>query len=681
MPKRKYYRKIYPKKSFFSDNKKKAVFLVLKIGFFIFLFLFISVVSIFLYYAKDFPRPEKFTERQLSQSTKIYDRTGKILLYEIYGEEKRTVVLLDKIPEYLKKAVIATEDANFYKHFGVDPRGIARAVLSDLKIGEPVYGGSTIPQQLIRSTFLTTQKTAERKTREIVLALELDRRYSKDQILEWYLNQIPFGQNTYGVEAASQTYFKKSVSEISLSEAAVLTALVKAPSALSPYGENKSKLMERKNYVLDRMESLNFISKEEKEKAQNEEIKFAEILQPIKAPHFVLYVKDYLEQKYGEDFLKEKGLRVYTSLDWELQEIAEKAIEEGGKNNEKYGAFNSSFVAIDPKTGQILAMVGSKNFFGDPYPKDCTPGKNCLFEPNPNVTLLGRQPGSAFKPFVYATAFKKGFDDKIQVLDESTNFGIWGGKEYIPQNYDGKFRGIVTLREGLAQSLNIPSVKVLYLIGSDEKIEKLEINNFLGKEGVFSKGLKESIKTAKEIGITTLTQPISFYGPSIVLGGGEVKLLEMVSAYGVFAQEGLKMPIVFITKISDSNNNIIEKNKGDQKRVLDTEVARLINSILSDNEARAPIFGLRSPLYFENFEVAAKTGTTEGYKDGWIIGYTPSIVAGVWTGNNNNSPMKKEPGVVLAGPIWRAFMDKALLKFPKENFIKPSEAKPEEPPS
>jgi penicillin-binding protein 1A len=665
MPKRKYYRKIYPKKSFFSHNKKRLFFTFLKILFFTFLSLSLSAISLFLYYAKDFPRPERFTERQLFQSTKIYDRSGEVLLYEIYGEEKRTVISLEKIPDYLKKAVIATEDANFYRHFGVDPRGIVRAILSDLKIGKPLYGGSTIPQQLIRSTFLTTQKTAERKTREIVLALELDRRYSKDQILEWYLNQIPFGQNAYGVEAASQTYFKKPVSEISLAEAAVLTALIKAPSYLSPYGEHKNELLERKDYVLDRMESLGFISHEDGERVKKEEIKFAEVLQPIKAPHFVFYIKDYLESKYGEDFLKERGLKVYTSLDWELQEIAEKAVKEGAKNNEKYKAFNTSLVAIDPKTGQVLAMVGSKDFFGSPYPEGCIPGKNCLFEPQPNVTLLGRQPGSAFKPFVYATAFKKGFDDKYIVIDEQTNFGNWGGEDYIPQNYDGKFRGPVTLRQALAQSLNVPSVKVLL--------------NLADSEEVFRSGEKpDSIKTAEDFGITTLKPP---YGPSIVLGGWEVKLLEMVSAYGVFAQDGLRLPLVSVIKIMDSNGNIIEENRKDPKRVLDAEVARLINNILSDNEARTPIFGPRSPLYFEQFEVAAKTGTTEKFRDGWIIGYTPSIVAGVWTGNNDGSPMLKEPGVVLAGPIWRAFMEKALLKFPKENFPKPLEVKSETPPS
>jgi len=656
MPKRKYYRKTYPPKSLLPKNKRRYFFLFLKIFGFLFLTFIILAASLFIYYAKDFPRPEKFTERQLAQSTKIYDRTGKVLLYEIYGEEKRTVVPLSTVPDKLKNAVIATEDANFYHHFGVDLKGIIRAILSDLKIGRAVYGGSTIPQQLIRSTFLTPEKSAERKTREIVLALELDRRYSKDQILEWYLNQIPFGQNTYGAEAASQTYFKKSVSEISLAEAATLTALIQAPSYLSPYGEHKTDLLERKNYVLDRMEILGYITKEEAENAKKEEIKFAEVLQPIKAPHFVMYIKDQLESEYGEEFLKEKGLKVLTSLDWDLQQAAEKAVEQGAKNNEKYRDFNASLAAIDPKTGQILAMVGSKDFFGKPYPEGCIPGKNCLFEPQPNVALLGRQPGSAFKPFIYATAFEKGFDDNYIVIDEQTNFGNWGGKDYIPQNYDGKFRGPVTLRQALAQSLNVPSVKVLL--------------NLADSEAVFRSGEEpDSIKTAKLLGITTLKPP---YGPSIVLGGWEVKLLDMVSAYGVFAQDGLKVPPNSILEITDAEGNIIKENKKDQQRVLEAEVARLINNILSDNTARAPIFGNKSIMHFDQFEVAAKTGTTEGFKDGWIIGYTPSLVVGVWTGNNDSSLMQKEPGVVLAGPIWRSFMDVALLKFPKESFQKPT---------
>ena len=642
MPKRKYYREIYQK-------SKKINFLknFLKFSIFFLLFLFFSLLFLFIYYAKDLPRPEKFTERPFIQSTKIYDRSGEVLLYEMYGEEKRTLVPLEVIPDYLKKAVMVAEDANFYHHFGIDFKGIIRAALINLKIMKPVYGGSTIPQQLIRSAFFSLEKTAERKIREVILALELDRRYSKDQILEWYLNQVPFGSNTYGVEAASQTYFRKPVSQVSLAEAAILAALIRAPSYLSPYGEHKDELLIRKNYILERMVEGGYLTKETVEEVKETEISFAKILQPIKAPHFVMYVRDYLIEEYGEDFLKERGLRVYTSLDWEFQKEAEKTLEEGVKLNEKYRAFNAGLSAIDPKTGQILALVGSADYFANPFPQGCLVGKNCLFEPEFNVVTgtksqPGRQPGSAFKPFVYATAFKKGYDDKTVVIDEETNFGIWGGKEYIPQNYDGRFRGPVTLREGLGQSLNVPSVKVLLDMA----------------------GLEESIKTSQDLGITTLKPP---FGPSIVLGGWEVKLLEMVSAYGVFAAEGLKIAPVSILKIEDSKGNIIEENKKTPKRVLEVQVARMINDILSDNEVRAPIFGLRSPLYFGDYQVAAKTGTTEDFKDGWIIGYTPLIVAGVWVGNNDNSPMKKEPGVVLAGPIWHNFMEKALLKYSKDS--------------
>lgn len=635
MPKRKYYRKIYQK-----GQKKKFLwpfFTLLKWLFFVFLFSIFLVFALFIYYAKDLPRPEKFTERELFQSTKIYDREGKVILYEIFGEEKRTWVDLEKIPDHLKKAIIATEDANFYRHKGLDFEAIIRAILTDLKIGKFAYGASTIPQQLVRSTYLSLKKTPERKIREVILALELERRYSKDQILEWYLNQIPFGRNAYGVEAASQVYFEKSVSEISLAEAAVLAALIKAPSYYSAEN-NFEDLLKRRNYILDRMKNENFITKEEAEAAKGEQLKIVKVKYQIKAPHFVMYVRDYLIQKYGEDFLREKGLKVYTSLDWELQKWAEEIVLEKAEINKKYKAYNAALVAIDPNTGEILAMVGSKNWFGEPEPKNCLPGKNCLFEPHPNVALRGRQPGSAFKPFVYATAFKKGYDDKVVVIDEETNFGT-AENPYIPQNYDGRFRGPVTLRAALAQSLNVPAVKVLRDLA----------------------GLEDSIKTAKELGITTLNKPPSFYGLSIVLGGAEVKLLDMVSAYGVFATEGLQVSPVSILKIEDVNGKIIKENKKTPKRVLEPEVAQLINDVLSDNEARAPIFGWHSRLYFENYKVSAKTGTTQNYKDGWTIGYTPSIVVGVWVGNNDNTPMEKL-GEALAGPIWRAFMEKVLSR-------------------
>jgi len=646
MARRRYPRKIYKK----GESK---ISLFLKFFVFCFLLFVFGFLALFFNYAKDLPRPEIFAERELAQSTKIYDRTGETLLYEVFAEEKRTRVSLSVIPEYLKAAIISAEDANFYHHFGIDPRGILRAILADLKIGQPVYGGSTIPQQLIRSTFLSIEKTAERKVREIILALELDRRYSKEQTLEWYLNQVPFGQNAFGVEAASQTYFKKSVSEISLAEAAILAALIRAPSRLSPYNEEgKKELLTRKDYVLDRMVNEKYLAAEKAAEAKGEEIKFVEKRIEIKAPYFTLWVKQQLEDEFGEDFLKKKGLKIYTSLDWEFQEIAEEAVKEGMERNKIYNAHNLGLVAIDPKTGEVLSMtVGNGDYFAPPFPEGCTPGQNCLFDPQFNVVVgtaenPGRQPGSAFKPFVYATAFKKEFDDKYTVVDELTNFGSWGGKDFVPQNYDERFRGPVTLRQALAQSLNVPSVKVLLNLA----------------------GLDDSIKTAQDLGITTLKPP---YGPAIVLGGWEVKLIDITSAYGVFATEGLKVPPVSILKIEDSQGTIIKENRKIQKRVLEKNVCRLINDILSDNEARAPIFGLRSNMYFENYQVAAKTGTTEDFRDGWIIGYTPSIVTGVWVGNNDNTPMKKEPGVVLAGPVFHQFMEKVLVKYPRENFQKP----------
>ncbi len=584
------------------------------------------------------PRPEKFTERQMALPTKIYDRTGNVLLYTIFGEEKREIVSLSQIPDYLQKAVIAGEDRNFYHHFGIDIKGLARAILADLKLKEPVQGASTISQQLIRSTFLTPEKTIKRKVREIILTLELDRRYSKDQILEWYLNQIPFGSNTYGIEAASETFFSKRAMDLTLAEAATLATLIKAPTYLSPYGEHKDELLERKDYILQIMAKEGYISEEQAEIAKKEEVKFRKPLTSIEAPHFVLYVKKLLTEEYGQDYLTKEGLKVYTTLDMELQESAEEIVKKNVEKNRKYRAYNAALVAMSPKTGEILALVGSADYFGESLPKDCSPGKNCLFEPEFDAATLGlRQPGSAFKPFVYAAAFQKGFSDKYIVMDEETNFGIWGGKSYIPQNYDGKFRGPVTLRQALAQSLNVPSVKVLVNLAS----------------------IKNSVEMAKNLGITTL-RDYTYYGPSLVLGGGEVKLLEMVAAYSVFASEGFSNKPVAILKVENSRGNIIKEYKPNPKKVLNSEVAKLITSILADNEARAPIFGINSVLNLPGTSV--KTGTTQFFNDAWTIGYTSKIVTGIWVGNNDNSSNAKEPGIGMAAPIWREFVEKALEK-------------------
>ena len=645
MAKRKLNIQVYKK-----NRRIKFLGLILKLSGFCLILCVFGSLFLFIHYSKDLPRPEKFTEKQLIRPTRIYDRTGEILLYEIYGEEKRIVVPIEKIPEHMKQAVITAEDANFYNHFGLDIRGIFRAVMFNIRQKGAIQGASTITQQLIRSCFLTPEKTAERKIREIILTLELERKYTKDQILEWYLNQVPFGSNCYGVESASQTYFKKSVSDISLNESALLASLIKAPTYFSPYGKHKDELFARKNYILSRMELLDYISETELDELKNSEIEFArQITSIIKAPHFALYVKKQLEQEYGTEFLRQKGLKVYTTLNWDLQEQAEIIISEKSKINENHNAFNASLVAINPKTGEILTMVGSKDYFGELYPKDCVPRKNCSFEPDFNIaTLSSRQPGSAFKPFAYAKAFEKGFTPDTVLWDALTNFGVWGAEPYVPENYDEKFRGPISLRSALAQSINVPSVKVLYLAG-----------------------IRDTINFAKSLGITTLNEKPSFYGLSLVLGGGEVKLLDITSAYGVFASRGLKIPPQTILKIEDLDGNIIKENKKTAQRILETNVADLINNILSDNEARTPMFGPRSALYIDGYDVAAKTGTTQEYKDAWVIGYTPTIAVGVWVGNNDNSVMKKEPGVVIAGPIWNLFMIKAITYFPKENFHKP----------
>jgi 1A family penicillin-binding protein len=655
MPERKFFRKVY--------KKNKALYWLLKFLVPALLLAILVPFLVFIFFAKDLPRPESFTEKQFVQSTKILDRTGKVLLYEIYGEEKRTLVPLSSVPEFMKNAVIVTEDSNFYNNIGIDPKGILRSILVNLHIKESVYsgsiiGGSTIPQQLIRSTFLTNEKTIQRKIREIVLSLELNRRYSKDQILEWYLSQIPFGSNSYGVEAASQTYFGKSVSDISLPQAAILAALIQAPSRLSPFGNHKDELLARKDYVLSRLADEGFLTKEKAQEAQKEEIKFIEEPTQIRAPYFSLWVKQQIADKYGEEALMKDGLKIYTSLDWDIQQMTEKATKAGIERNKIYNAYNAGSVVIDPKTGEVLAMtVGTGDYYADQYPKNCTAGVDCLFDPKFNVVVgtkssPGRQPGSSFKPFIYVTAFKNGYNDKTIVNDELTSFGIWGGEEYIPQNYDGLFRGPVTIRQALSQSLNVPAVKVLMNLA----------------------GLQASIKTAQDMGITTLTPP---YGPAIVLGGWEVKLLDMASAYGVFATEGLRVPPVSILKIEDQQGNIIEENKKTPERVLGKEECRLINDILSDNVARTPMFGATSHLYFENYQVAAKTGTTDNFRDCWTIGYSPSVVVGVWTGNNNNESMiRRQPAATVAGPIFHEIMENILSSSPVEYFTKPKGAEP-----
>ncbi len=664
------FKKLSQKTKNFSKKKWVKVILGIgKYGVFAFLAFCIFILFLFFYYTYNLPQPEQFTQTPLIQSTKIYDRTGKVLLYDIYGEEKREVVPFNKISDNLKHSIVASEDARFYQHGGVDLQAIVRSILVDLKLQATSQGGSTITQQLIRSVYLSNEKTIGRKVREIVLSIQLEKKYSKDQILDWYLNEIPFGQNAYGAEAAAQTYFNKPASDLSLAQSALLTALVQAPSYYSPYGSHKTGLLQRKDYVLTRMHDLGHITQQEMTDAQKEELVFSGNTARIKAPFFVMYVQQYLENKYGNDFLKTHGLKVYTSLDWQLQDYVEQTIKDADKTNLSFSANNTASVVIDPHTGEILSLVGSKDYFGKSYPAGCDqkgPGK-CLFDPNFDVATMGlRQPGSSFKPFVYAAAFKKGYTPNTILWDVKTEFNTncsadasqtqdaFGSKCYNPQDYDGQYRGPVSLRSALSQSLNIPAVELLYLTG-----------------------LTDSLKTAHDMGITTLNDPTS-YGLSLVLGGGEVNLLDMTSAYGVFATEGEKVSPVSILKIEDNSGSIIEQNSKQPTKVLDTQVARLVNDVLSDNDARSPIFGVNNPLHFNNYQVAAKTGTTQYLNDGWTMGYSPFAAVGVWVGNNDNSSTTNA-GVGLAAPIWHKIMEKLLTTHPVENFIPPNQQQTQNP--
>jgi len=616
---------------------KKNIRIIFKIVLGLFLGALLCGAAVFIYFAQDLPDPSKISERNLTESTKIFDRTGQVILYDIHGEEKRTVVPFDQISQVAQDATIAIEDSNFFNHGGLDFKGITRAFIYDLLGKKISQGGSTITQQFIKISLLTSEQTLSRKIKEAVLAIELEQKYSKKEILGFYLNEIPYGSNAYGVEAAAQTFFNKHAQDLDLAESAFLAALIKAPSFYSPYGSHPEELKSRQGLVLDRMAGLNFITKEEAAAAKKEKLNLAPRAQGLKAPHFVMYVKEYLEQKYGADYVQKAGLKVYTTLDWDLQTIAEQIVSEGAQNNwKKYRAYNAAFAAVDPKTGQILALVGSRDYF------------DLEHDGNVNVALRDRQPGSSFKPFAYAQAFKNGYTPDTILFDLKTEFnpncpadGLaekdqYGLDCYNPGDYDDKFRGPVTMRQAIAQSLNIPSVQVLYLAG-----------------------IADTIKLAKSMGIGTLNQP-ERYGLSLVLGGGEVKLLDEVAAYGVFANDGIKNEKTAILKIEDAKGNIIERFQSQPEKVLEPQISRMISDVLSDNTARAPIFGANSALYFPDRPVAAKTGTTEGYRDAWTLGYTSSLAAGVWVGNNDNSAMARAgAGIAAAGPLWHDFFQKA----------------------
>lgn len=606
--------------------------------------LFILVLALFMFlsgtlilWAISLPIPDfkGFDERIVTESTKIYDRTGEILLYDVYRDVKRTRVPFEEISPEIKRATIAIEDDKFYSHKGVRPTAILRAAITG------IGGGSTITQQLVKNSLLSQERKFSRKIKEALLAVKLEKVKTKDEILTLYLNEIPYGGNIYGVEEASQAFFKKSAKDVTLAEAVYLAAIPKAPTRLSPYGTHIDELEARKNLVLDRMVATKVITKEEADKIKTEKVIFNPLEgQGIKAPHFVFMIKDYLEQNYGEGVVENRGFKVITTIDYDLQQKAEASIAKFADSNEKnFKAKNASIVAIDPKTGQILSLVGSRNYF------------DTANDGNFNIALAHRQPGSAFKPFVYAAAFAKGYQPETVLFDLETQFSTNCAADdfsdkpgcYSPQNYDNTFRGPMSLRDALAQSINIPAVKLLYLVG-----------------------LKDALSTAKAMGISGLKDP-GQYGLTLVLGGGEVSLLEMTSAYGVFANDGIRNNPVGVLEIQDRDGTVLEKYTGQPKSALNPQVARQISDILSNTAAP-----LNPNFIFPGRDVAAKTGTTNDYKDVWVVGYTPNLAVGAWVGNNDNTPMEKKVAGFIVAPVWGDFMKQALPTLADEKFIDPA---------
>ncbi len=607
---------------------------------------FILVAGLLVWYSQlQLPDFNSFHDRRISNSTKIYDRTGTVVLYDVHGNIKRTAIPLADMGDNIKNATLAIEDSEFYNHGGIRLKSIVRAVIVNTFHIGPKQGGSTITQQVVKNSLLTQDRTITRKIKEWILAIKLDKELTKDQILELYLNDNPYGGTTYGVKEGARTFFNKEPKDLTVAEAAYMAAIPKGPTLYSPYGKNKNLLDERKNTILKRMLDLDIINKDTYTSAKNEIVVFnKQDLKGIKAPHFVFYILDILRQKYGEDAIETGGYNVYTTLDYTLQEKAEEIIAKNADDNEKkYKATNQALVAINPKTGEVLTMVGSKNYFDK------------TIDGEYNIATAKRQPGSSFKPFVYVTGFEKGYTPETILFDTPTQFNSGcpatdftsGAPCYSPDNYDNAYKGPMTVRSALQESRNIPAVKMLYLVGIDDAMKK-----------------------ARDIGVT-LSGSKDQYGLSLVLGGGEVSLLDMVSGYATLANNGVHQSVIPIIRIEDSNGKVLENYQittGNQ--VVTPEADALISNVLSDNNARIPTFGANSSLYVPGYNVAAKTGTTNSNKDAWLIGYTPSIAVGVWSGNNNNTPMKSGGGTV-AGPTWNEFMKFVLPTIPKESFPTP----------
>jgi len=603
------------------------IFIFLLVSFFVFLF---TVQSAYL------PSPDLIGEKIVSGGTEIYDRTGKILLYKVGF--RRSWVNFEDIPENIIKATLIAEDENFYSHHGISLKGILRSIYLNLKTKSLEYGGSTITQQLARNLFLTKEKTLLRKINEIILALKIERKYSKNDILTYYLNSIYYGEGNIGIRAAADYYFDKKLKDLTLSEAVILASIPKAPALYAPVSkENIERLKKRRDYILSRLKEEGWINEKEYNLALNEEIKIVKTKYAgMIAPHFVIEVLNELKNKFPNLNLEEVNLKVISTLDYDLQKIAEKAVIDGVKRNkEKYGGSNAALMAINPKTGEVLTLVGSKDFFDE------------TIDGQVNVPFRRRQPGSAFKPISYAALFELGYPDKTIVFDVPTDFG-----NYRPQNFDKKFKGPVTLRQALAESRNVPSVKAFYLADPERVVD-----------------------LARKAGITYL-KDWQNYGLSLGLGTAEIRMADLIRFYGALANDGKLVSQTLILKIIQ-DKKVIYEYKPEEKEIVSPQTARILNDILKDVEARKGLFHRSLDLtIFPGYEVALKTGTTQFYQDAWAFGYTPNIVVGVWAGNTDGRRMNSlGASLVAALPIFHQFLSSAinLGKIQPENFVPPEE--------
>lgn len=605
--------------------------------------------------AKDLQDPQTLATRDVPLSTQVFDRKGR-LLYEFFDPKvgRRSYANLTEISPYLIQATIATEDASFYENQGVNLKGMMRALLANVSQQEIQQGGSSITQQLVKNVFIPEEQRAQasivRKIKEVILAVELTRRFSKDEILTYYLNENNYGNLSYGVESAAESYFGKSAKELDLAEASMLAGIPQAPANFSPF-TNPEQAKQRQRQVLDLMVRQSFITKNEADGAFDKQLEYKTAKFDIQAPHFVMYVRDLLQAKYGLRGLYRSGYKVTTTLDLDLQDLGQSIVTDQVNRSHKYGAFNGALVAIDPRSGEILSMVGSADYFDE------------TIDGQVNIATSERQPGSSFKPFTYVTAFMKGWNPATMVLDVPLTVRDGVNAAYSPHNWDNKWAGPVSIRQALANSMNIPALKAIQFTGIDAVLD-----------------------TAHKMGITTLNRK-GWYGISLTLGGGEVKLVDLTYAYTVFANNGVmngvpvqpdlqqpglrKLDPVAILKIEDRNGNIVEQFDGPQsERIMPAEYSYLITNILSDNVARAPTFGGTLQLPGPR-PAAVKTGTTDNVRDFWTVGYTPELVTGVWMGNSDNKALTGGFSGDTIGPMWERFMRGALDGAPITPFTRP----------